>query len=1763
MALATVVLLGLALGAGHAWAGAYEEGISLFNKGQYQAAAARFQAALEQDSTNLEAMKRLGDCYFNLYSEEKPEYAKIAIEAYRKALEADPKDGVTRLRLAQMYSWSGDTENAVKQLDTLLEKEPENTVAMTELAEIYSWKADTYPKALEQIEKVLQKEPKNKRAHLIAARVYSYKSEHTPALKNYEAYLELDPEDDKIRLEYANELSMAKRFDDAIQQFNYLSSRRGARDQSLLGLAQAYYNAKRYADAMSVTDVVLEKEPNNSFAWRLKGLILAEQRRTTEAAEAFNKAIELNPEDIDAKIFLARNYAQNAATYPEAVAAYREVLKSQPDNVEIRTELANIYAESNNMQLAVEQYRDLLAKHPEDVQVRTSLVRALLKVKDYDNAIAEARNLLGVVPDDVDARLLMAETLSTAGKHKDALELYEDILDDKPTYLPAMIGVGWAHHQYSLYRQDQGSKLQAEIQKQFLAVIDRIHYLYVSANEVWHFNKAISLLTDAAEKYPDSPEPQLRLADVYAQHKAYKSSIDAYEKALQIDPRCVDAYLGMSWVYGQMGNPQKSVDAIRRAAQIDPTNAEILGGLGDAYAYQQDVSQAIEALEKAVALRFTDLDLHRRLANLYSQNRKYYEKAVRECDFILERDAADDDTRLLKARVLSWSEKYDEALVVYEEVLKNRPNDQDLYLETMKTKVYSGRADEVVTELRDVLTQNPDNINARLALANAYQVANNFELAEKEYRTVLQADAKNSHAHLGIATIYRLQEHYDRAVVEYREVLSSNPDSAEAYYGLGEIDRRNGRYERAIAMQKKVLELDPSNLNAFAELSYNHYLMSRRYVATTGQYHRAWWLLNNNWGDLYGVWGEYPDNIQQMQAILLDDPGNCDLRYLLGQELQNHNRNKEAVGEYRKLLQYCPNHIGGRIALADIFSYSPSTYAWAIKETLEIIKQEPDNYEAHLRLARLYAWSMQYNAAINQYAWCINARPDALDVRKELAETLAYDKRYKEAINQYQVVLAQDPTQSDARIELAKVFSYENRMEDAIREYELILQRDPNNFEASFALANLYSWDRRYYHRAIDLYRKLFLKYPKNVESRMEYARLLYERGEFSNAEEAYRNAIQLEPDNLDAHLMLGRIYIAKHENDKAAAEFQAVLDAKADNVDAHYYLAQMYAADEKTWDLALEHANSVLQVEPKNDEVREMAARITSFQEKYTIAAQHYEILVANNPNDDEFRLQYALNLSYAEQYSAALEQFQILAQKKPEDANIRLEMGLAYNALGTYSDAIVNLEYAVDRDPWNMRARKGLANAYKGAGNIDAAIDQYKRIVVVDPKDQEARDFLKLYNIEYVEGAFLDQWFNYPGKTMMAGGPGTGPPGMDEAEQRYRLRLAEELALHNRYKRARYIFEKLVKENPTNIGYRLALAAIYLQSGMFASARREYEIVSKIDPDNEDAKVGLARVRYESAPRIETTVGWREAWRFDRRNNEISLGSRFTYLFGDGGEAFGEVVGARHNEDRQDSINRVSPRVGLVVGLFGEVSARGEYGVNCYSDLPTTQNWLGALSTNIYDYVGLEGYAYRDDIQQTNVAISEGIGSNNVGGVLRVTPLDRMNIRGEYRHTWVDGGTLVDQNQADLISAALGYTFFDGPYFTPGYIYSYQTFDDELPGVLGVYFSPHVYQSHGISLDLRDDVRPNLIYTVGLVPAYNIVSSEITKDEDNVSLSGYGSLEWQIALKHRLTVGGGFGADLNSNDYFEYQAFISYMFIFGKHKGEWLRYQEQQQPQ
>ncbi len=95
----------------------------------------------------------------------------------------------------------------------------------------------------------------------------------------------------------------------------------------------------------------------------------------------------------------------------------------------------------------------------------------------------------------------------------------------------------------------------------------------------------------------------------------------------------------------------------------------------------------------------------------------------------------DRDVRQRLARVLAWSQRYDEALAEYDRLVE--PGAADLLLERAEVLSWAGRVDEAIAAFEAVMAQDPGNARAARGLARSYRWSGRNAPADRAYARAL------------------------------------------------------------------------------------------------------------------------------------------------------------------------------------------------------------------------------------------------------------------------------------------------------------------------------------------------------------------------------------------------------------------------------------------------------------------------------------------------------------------------------------------------------------------------------------------------------------------------------------------------------------------------------------------------------------------------------------------------------------------------------------------------------------------------------------------------------------------------------------------------------------------------------------------------------------------------------------------------------------------------------------------------------------------
>ncbi len=158
--------------------------------------------------------------------------------------------------------------------------------------------------------------------------------------------------------------------------------------KALFMLTSAYKNTKQYSNALNIVNIIIEIEPENSYAYQEKGSLLGLSKQFSEARKSYSIAQELDETNFQVVIFLAR-YHSIEGNHQKAI----ELLTNQlnfGDNSALFIELGNAYEAINDIKNADLYYRKAYSYNSKSILALTKIVNKLIS----ENQTFEAINLI-------------------------------------------------------------------------------------------------------------------------------------------------------------------------------------------------------------------------------------------------------------------------------------------------------------------------------------------------------------------------------------------------------------------------------------------------------------------------------------------------------------------------------------------------------------------------------------------------------------------------------------------------------------------------------------------------------------------------------------------------------------------------------------------------------------------------------------------------------------------------------------------------------------------------------------------------------------------------------------------------------------------------------------------------------------------------------------------------------------------------------------------------------------------------------------------------------------------------------------------------------------------------------------------------------------------------------------------------------------------------------------------------------------------------
>jgi len=561
--------------------------------GRIKDAVTEAEDLLKQNPDNLDARRLLGRIYARLIGD--PDQHKVndemvqrAIEQFLKVTEKDPKDVDSWLMLGRLESVNRNSVEAEKAFKKVLDLDASNEEALTGLARVYAEVGDT-KNAIEMLRQATSKNP-NPRTLAALATFYHNSHDFASAAEVWSQALQMDPENNRIKQQLAEDLLSADHFDQALKYYQELAASDPRDFQTQLRLSEIYRQRGDFSKAQATLNKARELDSQSLEARYEEVNLLEDQGKTDSAVTALRAMISDTAK---------KNYTDD----------------EKRSRITLFERLGMLYRSAEKYTDAVDAFRQIAEIDP-DAAPRASaeIINTWRAAKDMKKAEAEAQAALKKFPKDRAITVARASLLSDLGKTDEAAALLRTLLNGGGKGTPAPVK-GPATN---------GETTTAATGKDWETQI-AIAQIYEKGKRWEDMGKAL----DAAEALSESTEEKRTVlfmrGAMLERTKQYDAAEDEFRKVLQIDPEYAGAlnYLGYMLADRnvRLDEAQKMID---KAVELEPQNGAFLDSLGWVYFRRNKLEEAANYLQKALQLPSVAKDptVHDHLGDVYFKQGK-------------------------------------------------------------------------------------------------------------------------------------------------------------------------------------------------------------------------------------------------------------------------------------------------------------------------------------------------------------------------------------------------------------------------------------------------------------------------------------------------------------------------------------------------------------------------------------------------------------------------------------------------------------------------------------------------------------------------------------------------------------------------------------------------------------------------------------------------------------------------------------------------------------------------------------------------------------------------------------------------------------------------------------------------------------------------------------------------------------------------------------------------------------------------------------
>ncbi|MFH1415259.1 MAG: tetratricopeptide repeat protein [Elusimicrobiota bacterium] len=448
---------------------------------------------------------------------------------YRKHPEKTP---YYHYLMGRIYIHKGQIGKAIDSIEEAVRLDLDSWTIRWDLLELYYITGD-YWKARELGIKMYGSRPNDPKFLELLADIFAHTKDPDKALETYAKIIEVNPDNDVIRLNIAALHEKEKEYKSALKQYIIILKNDPSNVYARLALADIYLELKKYNTAVKnyLTAIKYGAESKEVYMQIARVYGFLKEHRKAEKYLRLN--LEDNPRDVHTLFLMAELY-QEEKKHAEALEVLFELRDATNDGIAVLLRLGTLYSEMEEIEKASLVFKEVTELYPDEF-MGWYLLGLTYEFQGENELSLNALLTALVLRTDEQVLFHLGVVNDRMGNAEEAFKMFDRCLELDPDHPGAhnYIGYTWAEKGINLDKAEQHIMKALNTDPENAAYIDSLGWVYYKQER---HEEALKKLKAAVVKIKDDPVIFEHLGDIYLKLNQKSEAKSSYKRALELAP---------------------------------------------------------------------------------------------------------------------------------------------------------------------------------------------------------------------------------------------------------------------------------------------------------------------------------------------------------------------------------------------------------------------------------------------------------------------------------------------------------------------------------------------------------------------------------------------------------------------------------------------------------------------------------------------------------------------------------------------------------------------------------------------------------------------------------------------------------------------------------------------------------------------------------------------------------------------------------------------------------------------------------------------------------------------------------------------------------------------------------------------------------------------------------------------------------------------------------------------------------------------------